>query len=330
MLSNELVHVRTPTYRRPVMLRRALESLINQTWSNWICDVYDDDPDAAGREVCASLNDDRIRYNHNSPQNFASKNIDQCFTKKNPHSADFFFVLEDDNFVFERFIEENIELCHLHNVNVVLRNQVIETASGTENARLSDVGVLNHLFKEGLYPPERFRLSLITGIGVSNGGLFWSRHTKSTLEIGVKCTATAQEYLRTYAISEPVYVAMTPLAAWAENAEQTTRNAEIDASYLKRELDLKRCIQSLQRLAWLSAGKNEKENYITNEAFRSSISEREYGLLKSFLIGFHQSHALTFRAKLKAMSRGLLIRVVGKNYPEFYEFLSKVRHPTIP
>jgi hypothetical protein len=323
---DELVHIRTPTYRRPAMLRRALQSLIDQTWINWICDVYDDDPSASAREVCESLNDARIRYNHNTPQNFASKNIDQCFTKRNPHSAKYFFVLEDDNYVFENFIAENIHLCRTHNVNIVLRNQLIELASGTENAKLSKIGVLDHLLKEGLYPPERFRLSLITGIGVSNGGVFWSSDIKSELEIGVKCTATAQEYLRTYAICEPIYVAMTPLAAWAENAEQTTRNSEITKSYLKRELDLKRCIQSLQRLAWVSAGNKERANYITTNAFSSSISEREYGLLKSFLIGPHRSHALPLHTKMKVLFRALLIRTTGKNHPEFYAFLSKIKH----
>ncbi len=42
-----LVHIRTPTYKRPAALKRALQSMIAQTWENWVCDVYDDDPDAA-------------------------------------------------------------------------------------------------------------------------------------------------------------------------------------------------------------------------------------------------------------------------------------------
>ncbi|MEO1240189.1 MAG: glycosyltransferase family 2 protein [Pseudomonadota bacterium] len=42
-----VVHVRMPTYKRPKMLRRALECLQSQTMPNWVCDVFDDDPDAS-------------------------------------------------------------------------------------------------------------------------------------------------------------------------------------------------------------------------------------------------------------------------------------------
>ena len=53
-------------------------------------------------------------------------------------------------------------------------------------------GVLDGLFGEATYAPEQFRMSLLVGIGVSNGGLFWSRHANSRLEIGFPCTATMQ------------------------------------------------------------------------------------------------------------------------------------------
>lgn len=323
--SQELVHVRTPTYKRPAALRRCLQSLIDQSWGNWICDVYDDDRDGSGREICESIGDDRIRYNHNYIQRFASKNIDMCFGRANPHAATYFFVLEDDNYVLPSFISDNIAICESSGVNIVLRNQLIEFASGTENASISNYGVLDNMFIEGVYAPERFRLALIAGIGVSNGGLFWSCDATSRLEIGVKCTATVQEYLRTYSIIEPVYVAMHPLAVWAENAAQTTRNAELSTSYLRRELDLKHCVQSLQRLAWLSAGEQERRNYLGAETFSTSMAERERALIKGLLRGFWRSQALPLSTGLHAFSRGLLIRLFGRAYPEFSEFLELVR-----
>ena len=104
------------------MLRRALQSLIDQTWRDWVCDVYDDDPAAAGRSVCDALADPRIFYHQNLPQRFASKNIDRCFTAENPHGADFFCVVEDDNQLLPRFMQDNIELCARHAVEIVFRN----------------------------------------------------------------------------------------------------------------------------------------------------------------------------------------------------------------
>ena len=133
-----LVHIRTPTYKRPAALRRALQSMIDQTWPLWVCDVFDDDAEESGRAVVESLGDARIRYRANSPQLFASRNIDQCFSALNPHRAEYFCVVEDDNFILPDFCAANIALMQEQGVEIVLRNQLIEHASGTTGARVGD------------------------------------------------------------------------------------------------------------------------------------------------------------------------------------------------
>jgi glycosyltransferase involved in cell wall biosynthesis len=325
-----LVHVRTPAYRRPEALRRCLGSLQAQTWSNWICDVYDDDPDQNGAAVCAELADPRVRYTPNTQQKLASRNIDGCFTSENPHHADYFCVLEDDNFLLPAFFAENIALCRKQGVNLVLRNQFIELGFGTPEARLSEAGVLDELFTEGIFEPAAFRLSLLMGIGVSNGGLFWSRSTRSALEIGYRCTATTQEYMRTFSISEPIYVAMTPLGAWAENGALTTRNADIGASYLRRELDLKRAIQTLQRKAWQTAGEELRAGYLANPAFAADERTRARGLAKA-LIWSGIGDALSLGERTELRLRGLLIALGGRLTADFDEFMrSRLASPESP
>ncbi len=315
-----LVHIRTPTYKRPAALKRALQSMQAQTWENWVCDVYDDDPATSGRAVCEALGDPRIHYTHNDPQRFASRNIDGCFTADNPHQADYFCVVEDDNSILPTFCADNIALTREHGVEIVLRNQLFEYASGTDQARLSERGVLDDLFREGLYEAPQFRLSLLMGIGVSNGGLFWSRHASSPLEIQYPCTATLQEYLRTFSIAEPVYVAMKPLAVWAENAEQTTRNAELKASYLRRELDLKRSIQALQRQVWHQTTPAQRAQFMTNPLFAAPAEIRAYGVAKALLAHRIAGH-LPSREAWRLRGRGLAIRLLGRVTPEFNSFV---------
>ena len=46
-----LVLVRTPTYRRPDLLTRAMRCLQAQTHEDWICEVCDDCPDGSARAV---------------------------------------------------------------------------------------------------------------------------------------------------------------------------------------------------------------------------------------------------------------------------------------
>jgi hypothetical protein len=315
-----LVQVRTPTYRRPRELERALRSIQEQTWSNWVVDVYDDDPLAAGREVCERMGDTRIRYHHNDAQKYASANIDQCFSAANPNDADYFCVVEDDNFLLPRFMEDNVALCRREGVEIVLRNQLVEHASGTPAARLSETGVLDHLLVEGPYQAAHFRMSLLIGIGVSNGGLFWSRNARSKLEIGFDCTATIQEYMRTFSIDEPIYVAMTPLAVWAENAEQTTRNAGLHASYLRRELDLKRRIQALQRLVWKSSPAGHRRDFLDDERFAPGAGDRSKALAKALI-----PYGGNFGRSIQPLFRGLLIRALGRLDRSFEDFVCSRR-----
>ncbi len=315
------VHVRTPTFKRDKALNRCLESLRAQTWKNWVCDVYDDDPDGSGRATCEAIGDERIRYHRNARQKFASKNIDGCFTADNPHDADYFFVLEDDNLVFPEFIEENIRVCRENGVKLVLRNQLIEFASGTPGARLSRFGIFDNKYFEKTYEPDEFRLSLIAGIGTSNGGLFWSRLARSKLEIGFDCTATLQEYMRTFSIADPIYVALDPLAVWAQNAEQTMRDMGNTTSFLRRELDLKRAIQILQQNAWKLAAKDKRSKFLKSQIFAYSDQSRATGLMKS-LISRKVGRALTLSRKAELLARGILIRTAGRPSPDLFDFIS--------
>lgn len=317
----DLVHFRTPTYKRPEALRRALESMIAQTAPDWVCDVFDDDPSEAGRHVVAALGDKRIRYTANKPQLFASRNIDHCFTAENPHGAEYFCVVEDDNFLMPTFCADNIALARREGVEIVLRNQLIEHASGTASATVGTIGVLDDLFTEGLFAADEFRLAMLAGIGVSNGGLFWSVRASSQLEIQYDCTATLQEYLRTYSITEPVYVSMESLAIWAENGEQTTRNAELSAGYLRRELDLKRAVQALRQMVWDQTSPARRAAFMTNPRFAAPVDVRATHVGKA-LIGQGLGGHVSPLDALRLRARGVMIRVLGRLTPDFDRFVA--------
>lgn len=316
------VHIRVPTYKRPERLRRALVGLQVQTEKNWICDVYDDDPKGSSQQVVAKLNDARITYHTNSENLLASRNIDQCFTKSNPHNADYFCVLEDDNQLLPTHLEDNIRVIVSEDVQVVLRNQRVEHATGTKDAWLSEAGLLDEKFVEGTYDPEYFHLALMADMGVSNGGLFWSRNAISNLEIGEPVSATLQEYLRTFAIVEPIYVAMKPTAIWAENGENTTRDLGAATGWLRRELALKRSVQILQRRVWSNANKDVRKDFLIGSGFGYPAALRFAGLVKSHT-RLSRGHELSRRRTLELAARGALIRVVGRPEPGFMEYLEK-------
>ncbi len=318
------VHVRVPTYKRPDALRRALQSLQDQTQPNWVCEVFDDCADASTAEVVDSLEDPRIRYVQNPKSLKASANIDQCFSKRNPFRAEYFCVLEDDNQLLPRFFEDNIAVCTNYRVEIVLRNQLVETGFMTDQAATTDWALLDDKFCEGRYAPDTLRLSLMADMGVSNGGLFWSHRASSDLEVHVPCSATLQEYLRTMSIVEPIYVAMEPLAIWAENGASTTRDAGTAASWFRRELSLKRSVVLLQREIWRATNFKTRALFLDDQRLRYPRALRADGLVKSHA-WLGASRALPVRRALRLMTRGLMIRTLGRPERGVFQFLKRLR-----
>ena len=111
-----------------------------------------------------------------------------------------------------------------------------------------------------------FRSLAIMGVSTRRDFCF-SRRAASDLEIGMECSATIQEYLRTVAIREPVWVAMEPLAVWAENGADTGRDLGETAGWFLRELKLKRSVQHLQRHVWATASDEARAAFLEGSAF---------------------------------------------------------------
>ncbi len=58
----EVVSVIIPTYNRPALLRRALESVVNQSYKNLEIIIINDGGDESSRDITQSFKDDRITY----------------------------------------------------------------------------------------------------------------------------------------------------------------------------------------------------------------------------------------------------------------------------
>src|SRR5260370_2677827 len=74
-LSAPLVEVRVPTFNRSGLLRRALESLLAQTWSDWRAIVLDDGNGERTRAVLDDLGDRRPVHRPNPTRLGAGRNL---------------------------------------------------------------------------------------------------------------------------------------------------------------------------------------------------------------------------------------------------------------
>lgn len=102
------VRVYLITFRRPQLLPRALDSLRAQTFTDWVCDLHNDDPtdDGPGKLV-AKIDDPRIRLINASHKIGV---IESFNAAHEPAAEPFQSLLEDDNWWEPTFLEKMVAL----------------------------------------------------------------------------------------------------------------------------------------------------------------------------------------------------------------------------
>src|SRR5262245_57777441 len=166
------IEIRTPTYRRPVLLERALRSLIAQTYPHWRCIVLDDEAGGgAAREVCAKLNDERILYQPNERNLGVGPNVDAAFTREPLPGSTHACVLEDDNYYLPDLLQANLAVMEQSNVDIVIRNSIIEFPWKNNAGAMKDPQTMYQgQYKEGVINKEELWGALFYSIGATNQG----------------------------------------------------------------------------------------------------------------------------------------------------------------
>ena len=179
-----LCEVRIPTYKRPKLLKRAIESLLKQTCTSWIAIVMDDSPEQEARDIVNRYNDNRITYNPNKVNLGRYANLDQVFQSTAYAGSSYAFVLEDDNYLFPDFIKANIESLQQNNVSIILRNQEMRMEGNGKSVPTGKT-TRGDWFYSKIYEPLEMHSYLFFHTGISNGGLFWdTKKIKFNLQIG--------------------------------------------------------------------------------------------------------------------------------------------------
>jgi glycosyltransferase involved in cell wall biosynthesis len=222
----ELCEVRIPTYKRPKLLQRALNSLVSQNYPNWVALVMDDSPDQEAKAIVEVFKDKRIRYTPNLTNLGCAGNINRAFTPNSLIGGVYACILEDDNWFMPTFLSENIASLNTHGVNLLLRNQEIwlqeqETSTPTNRTTRGT------WFTNRIYTPLELHAHLFYFEGISNGGLFWRTSLQSNFQVSHYVTDSGlQEYCRTLQLQDNLIFEPKPLCCWAEmSSTLSLRNA---------------------------------------------------------------------------------------------------------
>ncbi len=100
------------TYRRNRLLQRSLESLLAQTFTDWVCELHNDDPDDPfPAELVAKTGDPRITLHVHTVKWGATKSFNHVFAGgPEPYAS----LLEDDNWWEPGFLASAIPAIEAH------------------------------------------------------------------------------------------------------------------------------------------------------------------------------------------------------------------------
>jgi glycosyltransferase involved in cell wall biosynthesis len=125
------------TYRRPHLLRRALKSLLAQTYQDWICEVRNDaSDDHEPARIVSDAADPRLHYVHHERKLGGVAVFNEVYScTSEPYVA----LLEDDNWWQPNFISRMVEEMDRHpTITIGWSNQTIWQESPT--GEWSDTG----------------------------------------------------------------------------------------------------------------------------------------------------------------------------------------------
>jgi glycosyltransferase involved in cell wall biosynthesis len=224
MSSEPLFEVRIPSYERPSLLRRALDSLIGQTYPHWSAVVFDDSQSNAIQQLTSAIEDKRIRYERNRERLGAARNIDQCFAPAPLCGGDWACLLEDDNYWLPEYLARASRSVGRHACDLALANQrVHDEIDGLLDPTHTTRG---SWFQPGMITPLELRARLLLMEGVSNGGLLWSLQGGIDLRVGPDVKETGlHEACRSLLVGRPFLFVEQPYAVWSSMAKDATARA---------------------------------------------------------------------------------------------------------
>lgn len=213
---SDLCEIRVLTYRRPAWLRHALQSVVAQTYTDWVALVFDDSPDREGEAVVKDIDDSRIRYKPNPANLGCTRNTNRGFQSYAYMGGRYACILEDDNWLLPGWLASNVAAIEESGCRIVHRNQQVwsryqdppQATSGT---------TLGHWYMPGLMTSMQLHAHMFLFPGISHGALFWRTDCISNLVVDDRVgDASLQEYARCLQIVEPSVYLPEPQAVFAD------------------------------------------------------------------------------------------------------------------
>ena len=129
------VTVIIPTYNRPNVISRAIQSVLNQTYQNFEIVVVDDTPNNETKRVVSGFGDERIKYIHNKARGNMPKARNQG-VRNSSDGSKYIAFLDDDDEYLPHFLEKTISVLEKKtDVAMVISNAILKSKDGKKIGR---------------------------------------------------------------------------------------------------------------------------------------------------------------------------------------------------
>jgi glycosyltransferase involved in cell wall biosynthesis len=257
-----------------MLLQRALESLRAQTFTNWVCEIHNDDPkDCVPAKLVKQLGDSRIQL-CNHERNLGACATFNLFYRSTPEP--FYCLLEDDNWWEPKFLETMLRAMESHpSVTMAWCNQRIweEMPNGSwrDTCQLAnyDENTESRLVEFG-------DARQIMGALHANGAMLLRSRLGETYTTPPGWPFAGMEALRDRMIPHPILYVNQPLAIFSRTLHTSRSQSHSEWALVQTMLAstfLKHAHYDHARLAVLFADARAKQPPVTNVLLLAGLVE---------------------------------------------------------
>jgi glycosyltransferase involved in cell wall biosynthesis len=201
------------TYKRNELLVRAIKSLTDQTFQDWVCEVHNDDPhDKFPAEHIVLLNDPRFVIKHHVVNLGPTASFNLAFAGCNETYAS---ILEDDNWWEPEFLKEMIAIMDNYpTLNIAWSNMYLwQEQPGNE---WTNTGKTTWPVKNEYAFFDWGNLKQAMGALYSNGAMVFRGKLSESYLVPDNCDFNAMEAIRERTFKFPIGLNHKPLANFAQ------------------------------------------------------------------------------------------------------------------
>lgn len=226
------IRVHLVTYKRPHLLKRAIDSVVNQTFKNWIVEVINDDiEDKEILDLIHSYNDDRIILHLPYIKRGGTGNFNYAFSTLD---EEFACILEDDNWYEKDFLQTVIyEMERNPKLEISITNEKLWNE--LENNIWEDTG--KNIWKE-IKGTSLFNFDWIDKCGkakVCNSSMVWRTKNAQNWKTPSSIPIDITEHYRERVLPHPILLIHSPLVNYAQTI-QTFRSGNEDKWIIHQSL----------------------------------------------------------------------------------------------